>query len=413
MANVGFEATGNQIGVRGNALDPHGSGVEGVGASANGQTGQGGPGVTGFGGTGFGYEGGTGVLGLGGQVDGGTWGFGVVGIGGGGGSGVRAIDIPSSQQGIVVVGDTVISPSSNIGAVGVVGVGGFLSPGVVGKAGYGFNDPFSTDPLESPNNIDGVQGFGVGPGGAGVHGISKDNGAFGVFGESNGDVYLDNEGAVYQPVGVLGSCSGVGGIGILGECSQGNYTGPHHIVYPTIAVFGISVSGGLAGGFAGDVKIVGNLQVEGNFDVIHPGTKAAVMPFPDGSHRRLYSIESPESWFEDFGIGHLAKGRAEVQLAGDFASVVESANYHVFLSEYDDNNALFVTNRTPTGFAVRAKSSKTASGTFSYRIVAMRKDFEGRRLEKVMITTKLPHTKRSGKRRSKKLPARVANARHR
>ena len=99
-------------------------------------------------------------------------------------------------------------------------------------------------------------------------------------------------------------------------------------------------------------------------------------------------MESPESWFEDFGTGYLKNGHAEILLDAAFASIVESDSYHVFLTEYDDNNALYVTDRTSTGFGVRAKLSETANGTFSYRIVAKRKDIAGPRLEQVTLPAK-------------------------
>jgi hypothetical protein len=72
------------------------------------------------------------------------------------------------------------------------------------------------------------------------------------------------------------------------------------------AVVGLGVSGALAGFFSGDV------QVTGNFTVF--GAKNAAVPHPDGSHRRVYSVESPESWFEDFGQSALSSGQAEVRL---------------------------------------------------------------------------------------------------
>jgi hypothetical protein len=137
---------------------------------------------------------------------------------------------------------------------------------------------------------------------------------------------------------------------------------------------------GFAGFFEGAVFVQGDFTVTG-------AKKSSVVPFPDGSRRRLYCMESPESWFEDFGIGNLVNGQAEVQLPPDFASVVNSDSYHVFLTEYEDNNALYVTKRTTAGFGVRAKSAKTASGTFSYRVVAKRKDIAGPRFEEVTIPT--------------------------
>ena len=103
-------------------------------------------------------------------------------------------------------------------------------------------------------------------------------------------------------------------------------------------------------------------------------------------------MESPESWFEDFGTGHLINDHAEVQLDSNFISVVNSDRYHVFLTEYDDNNALYVCDRTAKGFIVRAKGSNTARGEFRYRVVAKRKDIAGARLEEVEVPTTKPST---------------------
>jgi hypothetical protein len=115
-----------------------------------------------------------------------------------------------------------------------------------------------------------------------------------------------------------------------------------------------------------------------------PRLKAAVVSFQDGSQRCLYAVESPESWFEDFGFGLLVHGKAEIQLDSDFASVVNGDTYHVFISEYEGNNALYVTGRTSAGFEVRAKNPE-ASGQFSYRVVAKRKDKASQRFEELAI----------------------------
>jgi hypothetical protein len=159
------------------------------------------------------------------------------------------------------------------------------------------------------------------------------------------------------------------GNGIIGEADNGRNA---------FGVWGRS-NEGFAGFFQGAVLIIGGLNVT--------GSKSAIVPFEDGSHRRLYCMESPESWLEDFGVGQLVDGQARVELDADFAAVVNSDAYHVFITEYEDNNALYVFNRTRSGFGVRAKSSNTAAGSFSYRIVAKRKDIEAPRLEKVTIPT--------------------------
>ena len=33
------------------------------------------------------------------------------------------------------------------------------------------------------------------------------------------------------------------------------------------------------------------------------GTKSALVPAENGTHRTLYCVESPDCWFEDFGRG--------------------------------------------------------------------------------------------------------------
>jgi hypothetical protein len=121
-----------------------------------------------------------------------------------------------------------------------------------------------------------------------------------------------------------------------------------------------------------------------NGDLSVSGAKSAAVPFPDGSHRQLYCLESPESWFEDFGFGGLTDGRAYIQLDRDFATAANTDDYHVFITEYDDNNGLFATNRTNTGFEVRAKTSARAA-TFSYRVVARRKDIAPARFAKLTL----------------------------
>jgi hypothetical protein len=166
-------------------------------------------------------------------------------------------------------------------------------------------------------------------------------------------------------------------VGVFGEVLAGD----------GIAVFGVTDSpGAFAGVFSGPVQVHGDVTVFGNATV--NGLKSAVVPFPDGSNRKLYCMESPESWFEDFGTGYLKNGQAEIPLDAEFASIVNSDDYHVFLSEYDDNNALYVTNRTSMGFGVRSKLSPTATGTFSYRVVAKRKDITGPRFDKVVLPAK-------------------------
>jgi hypothetical protein len=74
------------------------------------------------------------------------------------------------------------------------------------------------------------------------------------------------------------------------------------------------------------------------------------------------------------GEGQLVGGRAEVRLEPAFAAALADDRYQVFLTEYGDNNGLYVAQRTRQSFEVRAKDSPTANGAFGYRVVARRPD---------------------------------------
>jgi hypothetical protein len=123
--------------------------------------------------------------------------------------------------------------------------------------------------------------------------------------------------------------------------------------------------------------------VAGPFVVFGPtNVKSAAVPHPDGSYRLLYCMESPESWFEDFGEAKLVKGKATVTLDPDFAAVAKTDSYHVFVSPYAESNGLYVARRNRKGFEVREQSGERSDVNFSYRIVARRKDVEAERLAK-------------------------------
>ena len=259
--------------------------------------------------------------------------------------------------------------SHNQGRVGVLGAAMRGATGVIGVSMSSIGNPLSTfgESIPDPADGSGTGVLGASGEGYGVLGKSQDNA--GVVGRSTnsvgvwGSVTADREGGY----GVLGESTD--GIGVVGRSDGGT------------GVFG-SVNrdrpGGLAGRFVGPVLIEGDLTVT--------GVKGAVVPHADGSHRLLCAIESPESWFEDFGEAALKDGRAEVQLDPDFAAVIETKGYHVFLTPYGDSNGLYVVDRTAKGFMVREQKDGTSNLTFSYRVVARRKDIATQRLARVRLS---------------------------
>lgn len=192
----------------------------------------------------------------------------------------------------------------------------------------------------------------------GVDGVSRSG--FGVRGITRSDAV--------SGAGVMGI--GGPGHGVIGIARQ---TATTPVIPPPF------ITGGPL--FAG--LFFGNVQVQGNFTVI--GSKAALVKHPDGTHRQLYCVESPESWFEDFGGGKLAGGRAEVALENTFAKLVTTRDYHVFLTPEGDCNGLYVHRKTPNGFEVRELQKGSSAAGFSYRVVARRRDATGKRLEIVEL----------------------------
>jgi hypothetical protein len=103
----------------------------------------------------------------------------------------------------------------------------------------------------------------------------------------------------------------------------------------------------------------------------------------------LYSVQSPENWFEDFGSAALSNGAATVALDATFAQTVNSGiAYHVFLTANGDCKGLYVTQKSPTSFEVREMGGGTSSVAFDYRIVAKRAGFESVRLADVTAQIK-------------------------
>jgi hypothetical protein len=96
----------------------------------------------------------------------------------------------------------------------------------------------------------------------------------------------------------------------------------------------------------------------------------------------LYTEESTEVWFTDYGFGELDDGVAIVPIDPKFAQTVnlEDEAYHVFVQVYGDAE-VYVSNRTPTQFEVRLRDGDLNT-EFSYRIVGKRSGYENHRLER-------------------------------
>jgi hypothetical protein len=229
---------------------------------------------------------------------------------------------------------------------------------------------------EAPN---GTGAFGDSGSGSGVAGSSSSgNGVYGQSASGTG-VFGTTTSGLYGVAGISGTASGSAGL-------VGVATGPNAVAFGTI------VQGGAT--FAGYFN--GTTVVNGAFAVT--GSKSAAVKDASGQYRLMYSVESPEAWFEDFGTGTLVNGKATVKLDPQFAQHIHTDQYHVFISEDGDHNGLHTTAKNTSGFTVEASSllakaagvnAAQAQGSFSWRVVAKRNDIKGERLATFAMPPKL------------------------
>jgi len=214
---------------------------------------------------------------------------------------------------------------------------------------------------------------------------------------------LDNTGTAAS-FGIRGEASGPG-VGVFGKSDTGigiqgaSNSGPGAFLDSTSSVGFQGRSGtgiGVVGSTNGNVvlsqgqapltafaaQFVGGHGVFIDGDLQVTGQKSAVVPHKDGSLRRVYCMESTETYFEDFGEADLVGGSATVRIDDDFSSIVRTNRYHVFITAYGDSGHLYVTNRTPRGFDVREHGTTRTNLRFAYRIVAPRGDVPEVRLER-------------------------------
>lgn len=323
----------------------------------------------------------------------------------------------SNSTGISASGGSTGVAGQASNGVGVSGSGlGANSEGVYGSGQYGVYG-YGNNANVSPNVTYGVYGYGYGGSLAtyGVYGYAPSGASpteqytgvfgygatYGVYGSSSGNIGVSGYGPYF---GVYGSstdssctnCAGVIGYGFNGVEGSGSDTGvagaaPGRGVNGSATGTGGTGVEGQAFG-SGSMAVYGNsysggsygVYSNGNFAVSAGSTKSAIAVLPDDRAVLLYSVESPENWYEDFGSGKLQAGVATVNLDAIFAQTVNtSLEYHVFLTPKGDCKGLYVTNETAAGFEVRELSGGQSSVAFDYRIVAKRKGLENLRLEVV------------------------------
>jgi hypothetical protein len=274
------------------------------------------------------------------------------------------------------------NPGTTVNTAGVYGTAGNAS-GLSGIAGVWGNSLNNVGTYGTSSNSAGVEGESVNANG--VYGLANNVHAVGAFGQ-NGSPRV-NGGSINFGAGVRGDGGTVGDIGVIGSSDDA----PAGYFTSNIGAggFGFSLISEVFDNSAGWPFIARNDKNDSSCNVDNvgnlncTGAKHAVVPIDGGARRvALSAIESPKNWFEDFGSAQLAAGSTVVALDPDFAQTVNAAlEYHVFLTPNGDCKGLYISNRTSASFEVRELGGGSSGVPFSYRIVALRKNYEDIRLE--------------------------------
>ena len=242
---------------------------------------------------------------------------------------------------------------------------------------YGHSNLFAGVMGQSTSNI-GV--YGLSTGGEGVYGQSTND--YGVYGKSDNDDggrFDSGSSSLYDGDIALGGS--VGKIVATGAANSQMYL----LAYSDV-VIGLDADNN---GANNSFSVRNGLDfavcwIEENGNLTCTGTKSGAVETADYGRRKLYAVESPEVWHEDFGKAALVDGRAVVTIDPVFAQTVNLEEYHVFLTPLGECNGLYVAAKTATSFEVRELGGGRGNVSFDYRIVARRLGYEDVRLAPVV-----------------------------
>jgi hypothetical protein len=308
---------------------------------------------------------------------------------------------------------------------GIEGVYGQTS-GTVGVLGYSTvarsveGDDYAVgglsvfgDELASSGNTLGVLGQTFSPTSTAIEGANFGGGGFGVYGYvDRADTTFANASGVHG-VDYAGSSLGAGlefasgvwgdtadniAVGMLATADAGNAMAVFNNSTTNSTMYITNFEESSPGAFILDISSFygGFCNFLANGTLSCSGGLTSVVPAESNKKVQVYSVQSPENWFEDFGSGQLASGVARVQLETTFAQTVNvGIDYHVFVTPKGDCKGLYVTNENAGGFEVHELGGGQSSTAFDYRIVARRKGYENLRLADATEMSKVPVIKRN------------------
>jgi hypothetical protein len=272
--------------------------------------------------------------------------------------------------------------------VGVFGDG--TGSGGIGVDGHGTIMGVRAIATEATGASIGAYGQSSSTSGFGVKGAGPN---VGVYGTSSGTSKTGSNDGSAGVWGDTGGKSGDGYYGVLGTADSNSAGGffNNSETYPTIYAVDNAVDEGIILGpnppviesYAPSFDALCAFYAAGSQDC--SATSSTSTAVDNGTRRvSLYSVQSPNVWFEDAGSGQLSNGSTTVTLDSTFAQTVNTGvEYHVFLTPNGDCKGLYVTRKTATTFEVHELDGGTSSIAFDYRIMAKRAGYENKRMEDV------------------------------
>lgn len=281
-------------------------------------------------------------------------------------AGAATAGAANAIEGTAFRGDGLYASSSY--GYGVVGASG-ATAGVFGESTASGSYTFPGVYGYSSGANAGVIGYSGG--GTAISGITP-NGAYGVYGSSASE----RGNGVY---GADAAANGVYGSGVTGTTGETNSSGG-------LALYAV-IDSNYAELFQAFNNVTGaqclidagaNVYCSGS---INGGGLRARHRASTGQRILAYGSESASATIEDVGRARLFDGAANVEIAPDFASVIDrSGEYYVFLTPRGDTRGLYVSQQTPSAFQVRENMRGRSSVVFDYRIVARPIDSDNDRL---------------------------------
>lgn len=214
----------------------------------------------------------------------------------------------------------------------------------------------------------------------GFFGSNDATGGVGALGLYNGTAASQGflgiyDGTAAEGAGVYGNndrATGVSNFGVYGDYNAAAYG---------VGVIGIGFNGSIPNGLV-DYGVWGSAAAPGYAvyafgDLTCTGAKNASVGTSKGN-QLMYSIESPEVWFEDFGTATLVNGETTVNLDPLYLETVFIDATHpmiVTITPQGDCKGMFVEPGT-NSFTVKELNGGNSNTSFSYRITCKRLNYQ-------------------------------------